>query len=66
MAAILKIYVTVKKMEITFFPDRGSNPVCWTQSPTRYQIAIKTGRKAVQCYIPIPYDILPLQLEIRP
>ena len=56
-------------MEITFFPDRGSNPVCWTQSPTPYHVAIKADlyRKAVQvCYIPIPSDILPLQIEIRP
>ena len=50
----------VKKMEITFFPDRGSNPVRWTQSPTLYHVAIKAGlyRKAVQVYhIPIPGDI---------
>ena len=56
-------------MEITFFPDRGSNPVRWTQSPTLYRVAIKAGlyRKAVQvCYIPITGDILPLQIEIRP
>ena len=56
-------------MEITFFPDRGSNPVRWTQSPTLYHVAIKAGlyRKAVQVYyIPIPGDILPLQFEIRP
>ena len=47
-------------MEITFFPDRGSNPVRWTQSPTLYHVAIKAGlyRKAVQVYhIPIPGDI---------
>ena len=39
-----------------FFPDRGSNPVRWTQSPTLYHVAIKAGfyRKAVQVYhIPI-------------
>ena len=56
-------------MEITFFPSRGLNPVRWTQSPTLYRVAIKAGlyRKAVQvCYIPIPGDILPLQIEIRP
>ena len=56
-------------MEIAFFPDRGSNPVRWTQSPTLYHVAIKAGlyRKAVQVYhIPIPGDILPLQFEIRP
>ena len=49
--------------------SRGSNPVRWTQSPTLYHVTIKAGlyRKAVQvCYIPIPGDILPLQLEIRP
>ena len=47
-------------MEITFFPDRGSNPVRWTQSTTLYHVAIKAGLycKAVQvCYIPIPGDI---------
>ena len=57
------------KMEITFFPDRGSNPVRWTQSPTLYHVAIKPSlyRKAVQEYhIPISGDILPLQLEIHP
>ena len=46
-------------MEITFFLDRGSNPVCWTHSPTFYHVAIKAGmyRMAVQvCYIPIPGD----------
>ena len=56
-------------MEITFFPNRGSSPVRWTQSPTLYHLSIKAGlyRKAVQvCYIPIPGDILPLQIEIRP
>ena len=56
-------------MEITFFPDWGSNPVHWTQSPILYRVAIKAGlyRKAVEVYhIPIPGDILPLQLEIRP
>ena len=56
-------------MEIIFFPDLGSNPVRWTQSPTLYHVAIKAGlyRKTVQVYhIPIPGDILPLQIEIRP
>ena len=51
--------VTGEKMEITFFPDRESNPVRWTQSPTLYHVAIKAGlyRKAVQVYhIPIPGD----------
>ena len=46
-------------MEITVFPDQGSNPVCWIQSPTLYHVATKAGmyRKAVQvCYIPIPGD----------
>ena len=41
------------------FPDRGSNPVRWTQSPTLYHVAIKAGlyRKAVQvCYICITGD----------
>ena len=61
--------VTGEKMEITFYPNRGSNPVRWTQSPTLYYVAIKAGlyRKAVQVsYIPIPGDILPLQIKIRP
>ena len=63
------LLVTVEKMEITFFPDRGSNPVRWTQSPTLYRVAIKAGlyRKAVQVwYIPIPGDILRLQIKICP
>ena len=50
-------------MEITFFPDRGSNPGRLRDRPTLYRVAIKAGlyRKAVQvCYIPIPGDILPL------
>ena len=54
-------------MQITFSPVAGSNPVCWTQSPAVYHIAIKAGlyRKAVQvCYIPIPSDILPLQIIV--
>ena len=49
-----------KKMKIIFLPDRGSNPVRWTQSPTLYHVTIKAGlyRKAVQvCYIAIPGDI---------
>ena len=53
----------MKKMEITFSPERGSNPVRWTQSPALYHVAIKAGlyRKAVQvCYIPIPGDTLPV------
>ena len=51
---------TGEKMEITFFPNWGSNQVCRTQSPTLYRVAKKAGlyRKAVQvCYIPIPGDI---------
>ena len=51
--------VTVEKMEITFFPDRGSNPGRLRDRPTLYHVAIKAGlyRKAVQvCYIPIPGD----------
>ena len=51
--------VTGEKMEIIFFPSRGSNPVRWTQSPILYRVAIKASlyRKAVQVsYIPIPGD----------
>ena len=61
--------VTGEKMEITFFPDRGSNPGRLRDRLTLYRVAIKAGlyRKAVQVYhIPIPGDILPLQIEIRP
>ena len=56
-------------MQLTFFPDWGSNRVHWTQSPTLYHVAKKAGlyHKAVQVwYIPIPDDILPLQSEIHP
>ena len=56
-------------MEITFFPDQGSNPGRLRDRLTLYRVDIKAGlyRKAVQVYnIPIPGDILPLQLEIRP
>ena len=56
-------------MEIIFLPDRGSNPVRWTQSPILYHVTIKASLycKALQvCYIPIPGDILPLQIEICP
>ena len=56
-------------MEITFFPDRGSNLGRLRDKPILYRVAIKAGlyRKAVQVYhIPIPSDNLPLQLEICP
>ena len=46
-------------MEITFFPDRGSNPGRLRDRLTLYRVAIKAGlyRKAVQVYhIPIPGD----------
>ena len=49
--------LTGERMERTFFLNRGSNPVRWTQSPTLYHVAIKAAlyRKAVQVYhIPIP------------
>ena len=40
------------KIQITFFPDRGSNPVRWTESPALYRVAIKAGlnRKTVQLF----------------
>ena len=63
------MYVTGEKMEITFFPDRGSNPVRWTQSPTFYHVAIKAGLycKAVQVYhIPIPVAFSPSKLKFAP
>ena len=47
-------------MQITFFTDRGSNPVCPTGSPALYCVDIKDDlyRNAVRvCYIPIPDDI---------
>ena len=56
-------------MEIIFFPDRGSNPVRWTQSPTPYRVAIKTGlyRKAVQCIIYLyPVTFSPSNLKFAP
>ena len=52
--------VTGEKMEIAFFPDRGSNPGRLRDRPTLYRVAIKAGlyRKAVQVYhIPIPGDM---------
>ena len=52
------------------FPLPGIEPgPLDSKSYTLYHVAIKAGlyRKAVQVYhIPIPGDILPLQLEIRP
>ena len=63
------MYVTGEKMEITFFPDRGSNPVRWTQSPTLYHVAIKAGLycTAVQVYhIPIPVAFSPSKLKFVP
>ena len=47
--------------------DRTRDPP--HKNPTLYRVAIKAGlyRKAVQvCYIPIPCDILPLHIQIRP
>ena len=64
-----EISVTGEKMEITFFPERGSNPGRLRDRPTLYRVAIKASlyRKAVQVYhIPIPGDIPPFQLGIRP
>ena len=73
------LYFTIQ-MEITLFPDRGSNPGRLLDRPTLsnlgrlrdrptlYRIAIKAGlyRKAIQvCYVPIPGDIFPLQIEIH-
>ena len=59
-------YVTGEKIEITFFPDRGSNPARLTQSPTLYHAAIKAGlyRKAVQVVIyPYPVTFSPTNLN---
>ena len=51
--------VTGEKMEITFFPDQGSNPGSLRDRPTLYHVTIGSiGTKAVQLYhIPIPGDI---------
>ena len=40
-------------MQITYFPERRSNPVRWTQSPALYSVAIKAGlcRKAVRRWL---------------
>ena len=42
-----------EKIQITFFPDQGSNPVRRIQSPALYHVAIKAGfyRKAVEVYL---------------
>ena len=50
--------VTGEKIEITFSPDRGSNPVRWTQSPTLYHVAIKAGfySDVVECWTLNPVD----------
>ena len=42
-----------EKIQITFFPDPGSNPVRRIQSPLLYHVAIKAGfyRKAVEVYL---------------
>ena len=48
----------VKKMETTFFPDRGLNLVRWTQSPTLYRVAIKAGLYKCIIYL-YPGDISP-------
>ena len=42
-----------EKIQITFFPHRGSNPVRRIQSPALYHVAIKAGfyRKAVEVYL---------------
>ena len=64
----LHLYVTGEKTEITFFPDRGSNPVRWTQSPTHYHVAIKAGlyRKAVQVFYLYPVTFSPSNLKFVP
>ena len=50
--------VTGEKIEITFSPDLGSNPVRWTQSPTLYHVAIKAGfySDVVECWTLNPAD----------
>ena len=56
-------------MEITFFPDRGSNPGRLRDRPALYRVAIKAGlyRKAVQVYhIPIPGEFSPSKLKFVP
>ena len=50
--------VTGEKIEITFSPDQGSNPVRWTQCPTLYHVAIKAGlySDVVECWTLNPAD----------
>ena len=58
----------VKKMKITFSPDRGPNLVRWTQKsytiPRRYKSRILLQVQV--CYIPISGDIRPSKLEFVP
>ena len=56
-------------MEIIFFPNRGSNPVRWTQSPTLYHVAIKPACTARQykCVIYLfPVTFSPSNLKFVP
>ena len=50
--------VTGEKMEITFFPDRGSNPGRLRDRPTLYRVAIKAGfySDVVECRTLSPAD----------
>ena len=54
-----------EKIQITFFPDRGSNSVRQIQSPALYHVAIKAGfyRKAVEVYL-IPKLLYPSFLHL--
>ena len=48
------------EMNITFFSERGSNPVHCIQSPTHFRVVIKAGlyRKVVHVgYIHIPGEL---------
>ena len=51
--------------EITFFPNRGSNPVRWTQSSTLYHVACIARQYKCVIYLYL-VTFSPFQLEILP
>ena len=64
-----QIWIWINDMQITFSPDRGSNPVHWTQSPTLYCVASK-GQLVPQGSTRVLYIYTqwhsPPQIEIHP